>query len=155
MKSYQIVMGSAVSRIHAWWCVCADHNNDVVCTLKREQTIKIRKWHYIKELIKSTLQTIIQWAYFQHFKLGRCQKLKLRCDCEILGVLKFTVIYWNAVRITAAKCLVEARVQSDRYVLQYRSTDYIRLWQLLSNAARGPLLVFQDLIWRDEWTKYK
>ena len=60
-------MDSAVSRIHTWWHVCTEHDNDV-CTLKRErkQTIKICQLHYIKEVIKSTLQTIIQWAYFQH-----------------------------------------------------------------------------------------
>ena len=35
---------------------------------KREnkKTITIRKLHYIKEVIKSTLQMIIQLAYFQH-----------------------------------------------------------------------------------------
>ena len=52
---------------------------------------------YMKEVIKSTLQTIpIQLAYFQHLKFGCHQKLLLRC--EILCGLK--LIHRNAVRIT-------------------------------------------------------
>ena len=42
-------------------CICVDHDNDVVCMLKRNKANnKIRKLHYSKEVIKSTLQTVIQ-----------------------------------------------------------------------------------------------
>lgn len=64
-------MDSAVRRMHAWWHVCADYDNDVMHVKERERekannTNTSIALNQRGNLVAPCKLSIIQWAYFQH-----------------------------------------------------------------------------------------